>query len=477
MSYDCDVLVLGGGAAGLTAAIVAADQGASVVVFEAGERTGGSAALSSGVVYAANTSVQRAKGIEDSAEAMFRYCMTLNQGNLQPDLIKRMAEESGPALDWLIGLGAEFTTDALFTGGIEDVSRSHMATGLGTGLVKALTSAAIARGVEIHTNIRVKKLLVENGRVCGIEVDDDRLRAPAVVLASGGFAANPEMLAQYVPHLVKGDDWWKYSVAGETSQGDAMRMGQDVSAAIVGEGIMTPPHLTPKFSRNLSDYHPSWMMMVNNDGHRFMSETSPYSVSGHLTEAQPGGICHIILDEAARASSDTSEPLAALAAIHGGDYVYTGERILEELELGHVHRADTVEELAEKLGVPAAALAEQVRAYNADVAAGEDTTFFKQGELKPISTAPYYGITLYPASFGGTCTGLRIDRESRVLDVNGAPIAGLFAAGEAAGGLLGQRYAGSGINLCGAITYGRISGSGAAALAAEQSVPAIPAKK
>lgn len=464
MSLDCDVLVLGGGASGLAAAITAADQGSSVIVLDAGERTGGSAALSAGVVYGAGTSVQRKLGIEDSADAMFTYYMTLNQFHVEPALIRRLADESGPAIDWLVDLGVEFPAEGLFVGGIDDVPRAHTAAGSGAGLMDVIGRAARANPrIEIHNNARATRLLVEDGRVYGAEIDGVELTARAVVLASGGFAANPEMLAQYVPHLVSDDpDWSAYTVAAPTSQGDALSMGQAIGADIVGFDIMTPPKLTPKFSHRLSDYHPSWLVMVNNEGRRFMSETAPYCISGHLTASQPGGVCHVILDEAARATADWKHPFVQLAAVHGGDFVYVGDRILQEYENGRVKRADSLEELADQLGVDRNTLSVQVHRYNDDVARGEDTQFLKKGELKPISTPPYYGITLYPASFGGTCTGLRIDRDGRVLDAHGEVISGLFAAGEAAGGVIGDRYVGSGVNLAIAFAYGRVAARTAA---------------
>lgn len=459
MSFDCDVLVLGGGASGLAAAITAADMGASVIVLDAGDRTGGSAALSAGVVYGAGTKLQRSLGIDDDAEAMFTYYMALNQWKVEPALIRRLSEESGPAIDWLADIGVEFPADGLFSGGVDNVRRAHTAAGSGAELMATVGRAARSHpNITIHNNVRAEKLLVENGQICGVEIDDTEMRAGAVMLATGGFAANPQMLERYVPHLVSEDpDWSAYTVAAATSQGDALTMGRDIGADIVGFDVMTPPKLTPKFSRELSDYHPSWLVMVNADGRRFMSETAPYCVNGHLTRSQSGGVCHVILDQAMLDAADWNQPLAKLAGIHGGDFVYVGERIKAELETGRVKQADSLRELAQELGINGTVLEGQVARYNRDVERGEDTQFLKTGDLKPLSSTPYYGFTLYPASFGATCTGLRIDVDGRVLNELGDIIQGLFAAGEAAGGLIGERYVGSGVNLAIAFSYGRVS--------------------
>src|SRR5258708_6040785 len=120
---DCDVIIVGGGGAGMAAAIEAADRGASVTVLEAGKRPGGSTSLSGGVFYAAGTSIQRAAGVEDDAGRMYQYYMTFNRWILEPWLIRRLCEESGPTLEWLIGLGVHFPVEGLYISGMDDIAR------------------------------------------------------------------------------------------------------------------------------------------------------------------------------------------------------------------------------------------------------------------------------------------------------------------------------------------------------------------
>src|ERR1700761_1325257 len=159
---DCDVLVVGGGGAGMAAAIEAADAGASVIGLGAGKRTGGSAARSGGVFYAAATSVQKAAGVHDSVEAMYRYYMTFNRWNLEPWLIRRFCEESAPTLEWLIALGADVPAEGLYVSGVDDVPRGHHVRGSGAALFDHLSGAAASRNVEIHCAIRVERLLTEH---------------------------------------------------------------------------------------------------------------------------------------------------------------------------------------------------------------------------------------------------------------------------------------------------------------------------
>ena len=182
MARDFDVIVIGGGGAGLSAALEAHAAGASVIVLEADTRLGGATALSGGVFYAAGTSVQRRAGIADSADAMFAYLMTLNQWSQKPDIIRFVCNESAGAIDWLIGRGVDFPHDKLVKGGIETVPRAHPSHGAGMGIAEALINAAGAAGIETALGTRVERLLVEDGCVTGVHAGGMDLRAGATII-------------------------------------------------------------------------------------------------------------------------------------------------------------------------------------------------------------------------------------------------------------------------------------------------------
>lgn len=464
MSRDCDVLVVGGGGAGMAAAIAAAEAGASVVVLEAGKRPGGSTALSGGVFYAAGTSIQRAAGVHDDAERMYRYYMTFNRWNLEPWLVRRFCDESAPTLEWLIGLGVDYPVEGLYISGMDDTPRGHHSHGSGIEFFERLLGAASARGVAVHANVRVESLIEEHGRIVGVRAQGAEMRAGAVVLATGGYGANRALLAEFNPHVAAQDERWSFYFGSETSRGDGIEMGRAVGAQVTGAGRLLV-NASPGFSRDVADFHPPWLVFVNRNGERFMDETAPYAIAGHRIEDQPGGSCFAIFDEPTRAASPSRHPFADKLGV--GDYAYSCDRLLEEARKGRVWTAGTLAELAQKIGVDPVALAGTVAAYNADVQAGADSRFFKKGPLSPIATAPFYAAEVHAASHGATSAGLRIDPEARVLGRDTQPIPGLYAAGETSGGVLGERYVGGGNYISNAIIFGRIAGRNAAALAAQ----------
>lgn len=461
---DCDVIVVGGGGAGMAAAIEAADAGASVVVLEAGPRPGGSTALSGGVFYAAGTSIQRAAGVEDDVERMYRYYMTINRWNLEPWLIRRFCEQSAPTLEWLIGLGVDIPVEGLYISGVDDTPRGHHSHGSGIELFEHLLGAASSRGVAIHSNVRVEGLLVEDGKVVGIRAQGAEMRARAVVLATGGYGANRDLLAEFNPEVAAQDERWSFYFGSQTSRGDGIAMARDVGAAVVGKGRLMV-NASPGFSRDVADFHPPWLVFVNRDGQRFMDETWPYCIAGHRIEEQPDRRCFAIFDEPTRAASPSRHPFADKLGV--GDYAYSCDRLAEEAAKGRVLTADTLEELAAKAGIDPVGLVGSVAAYNADVRAGGDRQFFKKGPLTTIETAPFYAAEVHAASFGATSAGVRIDPDARVLGHDAHPIAGLYAAGETAGGVLGERYVGGGNYISNALIFGRIAGEGAAAFSAQ----------
>ncbi|MCK8683293.1 FAD-dependent oxidoreductase [Pseudomonas umsongensis] len=456
---DFDVIVVGGGGAGLAAGIIARQAGASVMVLEADSKLGGATALSASVMYACNTSIQRARGISDTPDAMFRYVMTLAGWEANPRIMRILCEQSGPALEWLIGLGVQFPVDYLMCSGIEDVPRGHPSQ----GVAGALINAAGVAGVEYALGARVDGLLIEGGRVVGIRVGGEELRAAAVVLTTGGFGNSPEMIEQFFPTAAAHGDW-TYAVhyAAPFILGDGITLGQSAGAAIVGKdtGLLLP---TSGLGKWIEAFLPPWIVMVNEQGRRFIDESAPYAVSGYVMNSQPGKRAFAVFDEPTLEKA--SQDMRFADPYHSGTAMPTWEYSLlrQSIDDGRIIKADNIEDLAQKMGVDAVTLAATLQRYNADCEQGCDSQYFKQmDERFPVRNGPFYAREVRACVIGQTGAGLDINEQAQVLDEHGQVIPGLYAAGEVLGCAVGKRYSGGGMGICNAMVFGRIAGQSAA---------------
>lgn len=453
---DYDVIVIGTGVAGLSAAALAVDAGASVLMVEAAARTGGSSALSGGVFYAAGTSLQREEGIADDATAMFEYYMTLNQYKLEPALVRILCEESASAFEWLRALGVEFTADNLYASGVDKVRRGHRPTSGGAGIVEALEGHLSGKSSDTVLETRVERLLIENDRVCGIIVEGAAVRSTATVIATGGFGANPDLLAQLYPDAARHGDLHWY-IGADTCRGDGLMLAGQAGGqlSMTNRGLLL---LTPGFAKDLESYLPGWLMMVNRHGRRFVDETIEYSVLAAVLDEQPGHDCFAIFDEASRQASKTTRYRPAPN--------WTADRILDHVDAETLISAPTLDELAVKIGVPAQRLVRTAERYTSMAEVESDRDYFKPaGMLRPISQGPFYAAHIRAAIICWTGTGLRIDTEARLLGADDRPIPGLYAAGETTGGMFGQCYAAGGASIANAAVFGRIAGRNAALVA------------
>jgi fumarate reductase flavoprotein subunit len=460
MSRDYDIVIIGGGGAGLSAAIMARQAGASVMLVEADNKLGGATALSAGVMYAAGTSVQRARGIHDTPNAMFDYVMTLAGWETTPRIMRILCEQSAPAVEWLISLGVQFPPDYLLCSGVESVPRGHPSLGVADSLI----NAAGACGVEHALGSRVDRLLTKNGRVVGVQAGGEALRAAAVIVTTGGFGNNPDMVKEYFPTAAAHGDW-TYAVHMKAPYilGDGITLGKSVGAAIVGHdtGLLNP---TSGLGKWVEAFLPPWIILVNTKGCRFMDESAPYAVSGYLVNSQPDRRAYAIFDDPTLEVA--SQDLRFADPYHSGAAMPTWEYNLlrQSIANGKILQGKTLAELARQIGIDADTLTTTVEQYNADCDQGIDSQYFKDMPTRfPLRKPPFYAREVRACVIGQTGAGLNINTHAQVLDEHGRVIPGLYAAGEVLGCAVGKRYSGGGIGICNAIVFGRIAGTTAAA--------------
>lgn len=463
---DVDVLVVGSGAAGLSAAVAAREAGCTrVVVLESEGVVGGSSRLAGGVIMGSGSRYQQAAGIEDHPDNLFKEYLSLNHWDVATGPVRRFTARSGETVDWLADHGVTFFERLIF-GGDERVPRSHCVDGGGQALIAALRSACLNSGIDVALGQRVDSLILDGDRVVGVRVGDEEIRAGAVVLATGGFGANPEKLAKFFPSAwVEGMTWY---IGADGSRGDALDLADEIGAQTTGfdRGLRT---LETGFAKLNEAFLPGWTMLLDSTGRRFCDETAPYGILDTLVRDR-GNRAFVVFDDAAL------RPPAELADRYRDAYKqvwpnhppfrpknYVADLIDRMVDEGRAHRADTPAALAERMGVDPEVLTAEVRRYNDLAGAGEDLDFGKAGKfVLPVVNAPYYAVEVRPATVNLTSYGLRIDDHARVLHRAGHAISGLFAAGECTGGVLGPTYMGSGNSLANACGFGRIAGEAAA---------------
>ena len=483
---DADVIVVGAGNAGFCAALAAAERGRRVVLLEKSEQefSGGNSYYTHGATRIVHDGLDDLLPLLEpddrhpvttvppyTAEEYVADITTLSGGRNDAERTRVLVEESHATLTWLHGLGmtyellygrqAHFLPDGTiqFWGGL------HVGNvGTGTGMIRDYTRVAEGLGVEIRYGQHVTGLVRDGEAVTGVLVTDPsgathQLRAASVVLASGGFHASPELRAQYF-----GEHWRDVVVRGTpSSTGDLLSAALEIGAA--AEGDFSAPHATMidadypdnasnrELTNTLARLSYPVGILVNADGERFVDEGEhfrnyTYSRTGKEVLRQPGGRAYQIFDNSVRGDLRTDQ------------YDMPGATVLA---------ADSLDELARQAGIDVEGLRRTVGEFNAAVDRSQpyDPTVLdgRSAQVSPpksnwavaLEQPPYW---CYPVVCGITFTygGLAADSDARVLDAAGAPIGGLFVAGELMGGLYWGGYPG-GTGLAAGQVFGRRAGT------------------
>jgi fumarate reductase flavoprotein subunit len=446
-----DVIVIGGGAAGWAAALAAVESGMLVTLLEKLAESGGSSALSGGCLALAGTDLQAAQGVADSPELLFKDLCEVGQGINDAALVRTYCDVQLETYAWLKQAGVRFSP-VIETASGQSVPRVHTVDP--ADMVRALKAAAERSGqVDYRPGQAAAELVTDAaGKVTGVTLagGETIAAAKAVIIASGGFARNPDLLDRYAPHYAEA-----VIVAGAGSQGDGLRMATDL-----GAGLCDMDYVKGTFGKHPTDETNDHSLQavykgaiaVNQDGQRFVDESISYKLLGDAVMAQPWHTAYQIMDQGI---FDT-----------GDDRV----RILDfgrRLEEGLFYVGETLEDLAAQIEIAPEVLAATVARYNGYVEAGHDPEFGRRhlvhqhGALRRIETPPFYSYPSTAVIFGTYC-GLMIDPGARVLRADGSAIEGLFAAGEVTGGFHGAAYM-TGSALGKAVVFGRIAGTEAGA--------------
>jgi len=488
--HEVDVIVVGSGT-GLCGALAAATAGAKVLVLEKHAVVGGTTLVSGGVAWVPNNNVLKREGLEDNREAALGYLRKLSRGQADEEVMEAFVDNGPHMLDFLEANSPLRFRVSLLMGKVADyhpdwaesrqrgrsVETVQDKPGMSGGLlIGGLLQACQAKGVDIRTATPAHRLIVERKgdarHVIGVEALRDgkpwRVRARrGVLMASGGFERNPEM----VKHFLRGP--MPYTWGAESNEGDGIRMGMDIGADL----------------RNMNE---CWGQAVyTEDGEKNGKVRGAISLYAQIERRYPGSVCvnrygKRWANEGAAydvtwPSFHTWENWLELGYSNIPAFHICDQSVRDTLTVGGampgqplpewVVQADTLDELAGKLGIDPAGLAATVERFNTNARAGKDPDFHRgesiydrggepnaSSTLAPVEKAPFYGISVSPGALG-TCGGLRVNRHAQVLDVWGEPITGLYASGNTSGvGGPGALYGGGGGTIGPALSFAFIAG-------------------
>ena len=466
MSEHWDAIIIGAGTAGLPAAIFAAERSDKILVLDVAPEIGGTLHLSSGQMSAAGTRLQKEQGIEDSPELHIEDIMRISKNTADRTVAGLAVNNAAETLDWLETIGFQPLPDHPVKGQAhepyslkryvwgEDLGKSILA------VLKPVFEKAVDSGrVKLKLNTRVTKLVLdENGAVTGLAAStgggaEETFSAGAVLIAAGGYVANGAMYKELSGHPAYGDHSYPYCV------GDGLNLGLSAGGTAQGHenyltsfGVVMESYGVPSKVRCRQIHWPErrmpWEIYVNAHGKRFMREDEPsVDVREHTIQDQPDLRHWIMFD------SVTLQEAPPLFADFGADDIKAAAENGEPM----FYVADTVEDLADKAGLPVDVVVQTVADYNAAQSRGSDF-FGRQNMPRGISEAPFYAIRSQAMSVSST-VGLKVNESLEVIRDDESTITGLYGAGESLGqgAMMGNSFCG-GMLVTPALTFGRLLG-------------------
>lgn len=455
-TIETDVVVVGSGIAGLSAAVSAAEEGAKVVLLEKMGSVGGASITCGGEILAGGSEMQAAQGIEDTAEGLKQYWLEVGKGKINEEIISFIADKSADTVKWLAERGVKFRNVTFsYYYPTQSVYRNHATeTFSGADFILPLQEKAKSLGVEFRFETPAVSLINDKGTIKGVVAKNAgrtvTVNAKSTILATGGYANNKELVEQYMPN-VKGYG----SALGEALNGDGLIMAREVGAEIVanGGGIVAPMDLGATRYVDAGGI----FLNVTPEGKRFANENE-YWFKRAATLYHDLGFSNYF------AITDSK---------------LDNENLEKAVENGTAFKADTIEELAKFIGAKPEILKATVTRYNGFAATGKDEDFGKPAVgpvgnrednlkelqlLNAVDQAPYYAIAFNTTGVTGTFGGPKIDMNAQVISTTGDVIPGLYAAGEVANGeLFYEQYPCSGSSIQMSTRMGIQAGKAAAA--------------
>lgn len=458
VEMNTQIVVIGAGMAGITAAIEASEAGADVILLERSGVFSSSTTRSEGMVMGAGTTFQKEHGIEDDPEDMFNdmYALYSKETTLDANLLRKAVNESAGLIDWLIDHGIVFeSVHPISALEPRNDARSHISWKKGDGLMEKLVEAAEkVDTLTIYMNTRAIDLIMEDGAAVGVKAvneygDDITIHAEATILCTGSYGANIEMIKELNPTLFP----LGYSGWGD---GDGYVMAQKAGAKMIQIGYMAGNFIyAPSGKSDLTQPYPCSptlplfnIIQVNTQGKRLINEDAFTFDFGDLMydSGDPVGWAIVGKEYLEQYPSHYEDGKDTVFNVNGKEYKMA-------------YQADTIEELAEMTGMDAQTLRATIERYNASCDAGIDEEFGKDPQYMERVDAPYTALLLcYTTSDG--FSGCAINENAQVIDTEGEVIPGLYAAGTCAiSQIIGNRYYGCGsiIMTCG--VFGRTAGA------------------
>jgi len=439
---SCDIVIVGAGGAGLAAAIEVAQNGKKVIVLEKMGVAGGNTTSATGGLNAAETKYQKELGIEDSKDQFYEDTMKGGYNKNDAALVRTMVDKASETVDWLMSFGVDLSDVGKMAGSTN--KRTHRPKGgaaVGAHMVPVMEAEALRLNVDLRKNSKVLDVIKDGKKAAGVIVETNgqkyTIKAKAVIIATGGFGASPEMVIKFKPEL---EGFGTTNHKGAT--GDAFAWIEKFDGALTQmDEIQTHPTVVPGNGLMITEaVRGNGAIMVNREGNRFCSEMATRDVMSKAILNQTGKTAYLVFDMSVRKS---------LKAIEG----YVKKGLLTE--------GETPEALAEKLGIPADNFAATIAKYNQIQASGNDAEFGRKASEMPraLSEGPYYAVEVGPA-IHHTMGGIKINPSAEVIDTKGNVVPGLYAAGEVTGGVHGgNRLGGNAVaDIC---VFGKIAADSA----------------